>query len=90
MIVNSTRVKQQLAKTKKALVWDGFIEMAALMEMFFYYMEGNMDKQIRKIEKTIKKDTGKEEKALKSLEKADKKRDKVCEMGKKAMKAKGK
>lgn len=40
-----------------------------------------MDKQIRKIEKDTKK-VGKE---LKHLEKADKKRDKVCEMGKKAM-----
>lgn len=43
-----------------------------------------MDKQIRKIEKQEKKVAH----SLKSLEKADKKRDKVCEMGKKAMKKK--
>jgi len=45
-----------------------------------------MDKQIRKIEKTIKKDTKKEEKQLSELEKADKKRDKECEYGKKMLK----
>lgn len=49
-----------------------------------------MDKKIKQIEKTIKKDTGKEEKELKQLEKADKKRDKVCEMGEKMMKKKAK
>ncbi len=49
-----------------------------------------MDKQIRKVEKTIKKDTKKEEKELKHLEKADKKRDKVCALGKKMMKKKKK
>jgi len=47
-----------------------------------------MDKQIRNIEKTIKKDTKKEEKELKTLEKADKKRDKVCDYGQKMMKKK--
>lgn len=36
-----------------------------------------MDKQIRKIEKSVKK-TGK---SLKSLEKMDKKRDKACDYG---------
>lgn len=41
-----------------------------------------MDKEIRKIEKDTKK-VGKE---LKGLEKADKKRDKVVAIGKKAMK----
>jgi hypothetical protein len=45
-----------------------------------------MDKQIRKIEKDTKK-VGKE---LKSLESADKERDKVCDYGKKMMKKKGK
>lgn len=40
-----------------------------------------MDKAIKKIEKTVSKGS----KQLKSLEKADKKRDKVCDMGKKAM-----
>jgi hypothetical protein len=49
-----------------------------------------MDQQIRKIERVIKKDTGKEEKELKKLEKADKKRDKVCAMGEKVMKKKKK
>lgn len=43
-----------------------------------------MDKAIRKIEKESKK-VGKD---LKSLEKADKKRDKVCDYGKKMMKRK--
>lgn len=38
----------------------------------------SMDKKIKKIEREMK-----------SLEKADKKRDKVCEMGKKVMKKKG-
>lgn len=41
-----------------------------------------MDKQIRKIKKEAKKEV----KDLSSLEKADKKRDKVCEMGEKMMK----
>ena len=48
-----------------------------------------MDKKIRKIEKEVAK--GKKKPAmkdLKSLEKADKKRDKMVDMGKKAMKAK--
>jgi len=49
-----------------------------------------MDKQIRKIERTVKKDNKKEEKQLKSLEKADKKRDKECEYGEKMMKKKKK
>jgi hypothetical protein len=40
-----------------------------------------MDKEIRK----IKKDSGKVSKELSHLEKADKKRDKVCTMGKKEM-----
>lgn len=46
----------------------------------------DMDKMIRKIENTNKK----EGKDLKKLEKADKKRDKECEMGKKMMTKKGK
>jgi hypothetical protein len=41
-----------------------------------------MDKKIKKIEKGAKKVSHE----LKSLEKADKKRDKIVEMGKKAMK----
>jgi hypothetical protein len=45
-----------------------------------------MDKQIRKTEKDVKK-VGKE---LKHLEVADKKRDKVCEVGKKVMQKKKK
>lgn len=45
-----------------------------------------MDKQIRKLEKQEKK-VGK---GLKSLEKADKKQDPACEMGKKMMKKKKK
>jgi len=44
-----------------------------------------MDKQIRKIEKETKR-VGKD---LKHLEKADKKRDKFCDYGKKMMKRKG-
>lgn len=50
------------------------------------YLGDEMDKQIRKIEKNVKK-TGKE---LKSLEKADKKRDPACDMGEKMMKKKKK
>lgn len=49
-----------------------------------------MDKKIKKIEKTVKKDSMKEEKELKGLAKADKKRDKVCDMGEKMMKKKKK
>lgn len=49
-----------------------------------------MDKKIRNIEKTIKKDSAKEESKLKDLEKADKARDKVCDYGEKMMKKKGK
>jgi hypothetical protein len=45
-----------------------------------------MDKQIRKIEKNVKKT----EKELKSLEKMDKKRDPACDLGKKMMKKKKK
>lgn len=41
-----------------------------------------MDKQIRKIER----ETNKVGKDLKSLEQADKKRDKVCELGEKVKK----
>ena len=48
-----------------------------------------MDKLIRKIEKEVPK-KGKAYKDLKHLEKEDKKRDKVCEMGEKAMKMKHK
>jgi hypothetical protein len=45
-----------------------------------------MDREIRSIEKKTKG----VEKSLKHLEREDKKRDKVCDAGKKAMKAKGK
>jgi hypothetical protein len=45
-----------------------------------------MDKEIRKIEKGVKKSAGQ----LKSLAKADKKRDKVCDYGKEMMKKKPK
>ena len=44
-----------------------------------------MDKIIRKISKEVKKDAQKEVKELSHLEKADKRRDKVCELGKKKM-----
>ncbi len=49
-----------------------------------------MDKIIRGIEKKIRKDTKSEEKSLKGLEKADKKRDKVCDYGEKMLKKKRK
>lgn len=45
-----------------------------------------MDKEIRSIERKTKG----VEKSLKHLEKTDKKRDKVCDYGKKMMKKKGK
>jgi cell division protein FtsL len=44
-----------------------------------------MDKKIKKIEKKISKDSKGEEKELKSLARDDKKRDKMCDMGKKEM-----
>lgn len=47
-----------------------------------------MDSTIRKIKKDVKKDAHKEEKELVSLEKADRKRDKFVDAGKKAMKKK--
>lgn len=43
-----------------------------------------MDKEIRKIEKGVKKT----ERNLKSLEKEDKKRDRACDMGERMMKIK--
>jgi hypothetical protein len=50
-----------------------------------------MDRKIRAIEKTVAKHEDKKAgKELKQLEHMDKKRDKVCEMGKKMMKKKGK
>lgn len=48
--------------------------------------EKTVDKKIRKIEKGVKKS----EHELKELERMDKKRDPVCEMGKEAMKKKKK
>lgn len=45
-----------------------------------------MDRLIRDIEKTVSKDQKKEIKKLKGLEKADKKRDKFVDAGKKALK----
>ena len=71
-------------------ILDGFIEMTELMEMFYHYLEGKMDEKIRKIEKTIKKDSSKEEKQLKHLEKADKKQDKIVAKAKKIVKKKKK
>jgi hypothetical protein len=47
-----------------------------------------MDAKIRSISKTVKKDAKKEGKQLKELESMDKKRDKVCDLGKKVMKSK--
>jgi len=64
---------------------DEYIRIIALQ-----HLQESMDKKIRDIEKTVKKDSSKEEKKLKKLEKADKKRDKVCEMGENAMKKKKK
>ena len=48
--------------------------------------ENNVDKKIRSLEKGAEKEV----KGLKKLESMDKKRDKVCAMGEKAMKAKKK
>jgi hypothetical protein len=48
-----------------------------------------MDAKIRKIEREVPKKS-KAHKDLKSLEKDDKKRDKVCDYGKKMMKKKAK
>jgi hypothetical protein len=64
---------------------DGFISREEAENCLNELMESTqMDKQIRKIEKEVKH-SGKD---LKKLETADKKRDKVCEMGEKAMKMK--
>lgn len=57
------------------------IKAYKVYKMTVSYLGYEMDKQIKKIEKGVKKS----EKQLKSLEKADKKRDKVCEMGRKEM-----
>jgi hypothetical protein len=56
--------------------------------IIIFTKEKYMDKLIRSIKKVIKRDTSKEEKKLSKLEKADKKRDKVCDLGAKVMKAK--
>lgn len=48
------------------------------------YLGAEMDKKIRKIEKETKKEL----RDLKDLERMDKKRDKVCDYGKKMMKKK--
>jgi hypothetical protein len=45
-----------------------------------------VDKKIRRIKSDVKKDASKEEKELKELEKLDKKRDKVCDIGKEVLK----
>jgi hypothetical protein len=45
-----------------------------------------MDKKIKTIKATVKKDAKKEEKKLSSLLKADKARDKICEYGEKMKK----
>lgn len=58
----------------------------SLVEYIIYQKGLDMDKQIRKIEKKVKS----EAKDLKHLEKMDKKRDKVCDYGKKMMKKKKK
>lgn len=47
-----------------------------------------MDNQIRKVKKEVVKDAKRESKNLVHLEKADKKRDKFVDAGKKAMKRK--
>lgn len=49
-----------------------------------------MDQKIKKIEKDVDKSEKKVKGELKDLEKEDKKRDKVCDYGKKMMKKKGK
>ena len=49
-----------------------------------------MDKKIKAISKKISKDSKSEAKEMKSLAHMDKKRDKVCDMGKKMMAKKGK
>ena len=49
-----------------------------------------MDKIIRGIEKKVSKDCKSEEKSLKHLEKADKKRDRFVVAGKKVLKSKKK
>jgi len=46
-----------------------------------------MDKIIKSIKKVIQFDSAKEEKKLTNLEKADKKRDKICDLGKMVKKA---
>lgn len=45
-----------------------------------------MDKKIRTIKKKIKKDAATEEKGLEQLEKMDRKRDKVCDVGAEVLK----
>jgi hypothetical protein len=63
-----------------------FFEIVDAMEKLEKSMEEKMDKKIRKIEKGVKKS----ESELKDLEKADKKRDKVCEYGEMMKKKKNK
>jgi hypothetical protein len=64
----------------RANIYDGIKALGELLPILKEYM----DKQIKKIEKKEKGVA----KDLKGLAKADKKRDKVCAMGEKAMKKK--
>lgn len=87
------KIERQLARTRQnlepdALVLDGLISMQELMELFFIYLEGQMDKKMHKVtekikvaEKDIKK--GKIKKASKVLKVAAKKNEKLVKLDKK-------
>lgn len=83
-------IKEQLSVARRALhpkatIYTGFKEMRRLIEMFFNYLEGRMDKkmhQVTKRMKTAEKDVkmGKKKAAVKVLKKAEKKNEKLVKI----------
>jgi 23S rRNA pseudoU1915 N3-methylase RlmH len=88
----SKELKKQIEVTRMSLlpdslVLDGCIEVTNLIDMFFNYLEKNMDKKMHKVskkietaEKDIKK--GKKAEAVKVLKKAVKKNEKLVKIDK--------
>jgi hypothetical protein len=85
-ILNEFKKNLRSKDRSKGDMHTGFTILSQLMEKFVNLQDTYMDKKIAKISKENKK----EGKDLKSLAKADKKRDKVCDYGEKMMKAKKK
>lgn len=80
--INLNDIRRELENLLSSVVMT--LATQALSSISLQTKDTPMDKQIRKIEKGVKKS----EKELKGLEKADKKRDKVCDYGEKMMEKK--